>query len=57
VRVHSFTFFAFMGVCDETPGFFSWLATLQPLCHGREPKARVVIVLMGLPFSKVAIVE
>ncbi len=41
VRVHALTLFALPGACEVTPGSPSWLVTLQPLCLGREPKARV----------------
>jgi len=42
VRVHSLTFSYILGSmwCDSWAS--SWLAPLQPLCLGREPKARVV---------------
>jgi hypothetical protein len=55
VKVHSFTFFALfalLGACDVTPGPSSWLATLQPPCLGREPKARVAtlgVYFLGRP--------
>ncbi len=42
VRVHSLTLFALPGTCEVIPMPLSWLATLQPPCLGREPKARVM---------------
>ncbi len=31
-----------MGACDVTPEFPSWPETLQALCLGHKPKARVI---------------
>ncbi len=41
LRVHSLTLFTLPRTCDVTFGLPSWPATLQALCLGREPKARV----------------
>jgi hypothetical protein len=53
VRVHSLTLFGLSGACEVIPGCPSWPVTFQPPCLGREPKARVVTLLLtkveGLP--------
>ncbi len=46
VRVHALTFFALSEACEVTPMSPSWPANLQPLCLGREPKARVAVGIM-----------
>jgi hypothetical protein len=46
VKVHALTLFALSKACEVTPGSPSWPATLQPFCLGREPKARVAIMVL-----------
>jgi len=47
VRVHSLTLSYTSGSmrCDSQAS--SWLAPLQPLCLGREPKAKVAIIFVA----------
>ncbi len=40
--------FALPGACGMTPEFFSWPATLQALCLGCKPKARVATCIVDV---------
>jgi hypothetical protein len=52
VRVHALTLFALLGACEVTSGSPSWPATLQALCFGHEPKAKVATTLICLKGNK-----
>jgi hypothetical protein len=41
VRVHALTLFALLGACEMTPGFPSWLTTLQPFILVASPRLRL----------------